>query len=345
VTERLIELIFRHKLLLSLPIILGLAGGIFAVTQRPDSYYSSRAAIWVERPTPLSGESIAEFNPYVSPAQNQANSMRELLGLKSFVSDIQRRVDPSAAADTGPADLAANTFIYPYGNHVLYLEFRARDPEQAQRTVTAIVGAYTDIYKERLKDNAERSRAFYEEQLAASRAALDKASAALTSYVAKHPELSNVDFTQLTAIAARDVELAGLVTAERAARENYDQTLAKFADSQISATTVDGTIPNFLLMDPPEVPTARVTPSKRALVAPPAFGIAAGVFVSAVVFLVCWRLDRRIHLAKDLAFLGGDIPLMTVPRVTSKRRRWPRRFVRVAIAVQNGMAPQFAVRE
>jgi uncharacterized protein involved in exopolysaccharide biosynthesis len=337
--ERILELVFRHKFLLALPTILGVAAGIFALTRMPDPYFSSRAAIWVERPTALSGESIAEFNPYVSPAQNQANSMRELLGLNSFALDILQRVDPSALSGARMTELRVNTFIYPYGNHVLYLEFRARDAERAQKTVTAIVGAYTNIYKERLRDNAVRSRTFYQEQLDASRTALDKASGELTRYLAAHPDLATLDFTQLTAIAARDVDLAGLVTAERAARGNHDQTLQKFAESQISASTVDGTIPNFLLMDEPEVPMLRVSPSKRALLAPPTFGLATGVFISAVIFVVYWRLDRRVHLAEDLAFFGPDVPVMTIPRVASKRRRWPPKFVRVAAAVQNGLGP------
>lgn len=320
-----------------MPIILGLAAGVYALTQAPDPYYSSRAAIWVERPTALSGESLAEFNPYFSPAQNQANSMRELLGLNSFASDILNRVDASAVSGIAMADLRKNTFIYPYGTHVLYLEFRAQDPVRAQKTVTAIVGAYTDLYKESLRDKALRSRTFYEEQLAATREALDKASANLSNYISDHPELADLDFTALSGIAVRDVELAGLITAERAARDTYDQTQLKFADSQISATTVGGAIPNFLVMDEPEVPLGQVKPSKRELLAPPAIGLAAGVFVCAGIFILFWRLDRRVHLPEDLAFLGTAVPLMTVPRVISKRRRWPSRFVRVASALQNGL--------
>jgi uncharacterized protein involved in exopolysaccharide biosynthesis len=343
-SARILELVFRHKFLLSLPIILGLAGGVFALSRAAAPYYSSRAAIWVERPTLLNGESFTEFNPYNSPAQNQANSMRELLGLNSFAQDIVQRVGPS---DVGQrmGELRTNTFIYPYGNHVLYLEYRSRNAVAAQRTVAAIVEAYTELYKTRLRDKAVRSEGFYEEQLAATRTALEEASGNLRAYLGRNPQLANVDISKPPSLALRDVEFARLVAAEQAARESYDHTLQKYAESQISANTIDGTIPNFLVMDEPQVPFAQITPGKRALVLPPAFGLASGMFLSAVGFLIYWRLDHRIHLAEDLAFLGAGVPLMTIPYVTSRRSAWPGTFVRIASALQNGLRPHELAKE
>jgi uncharacterized protein involved in exopolysaccharide biosynthesis len=238
------------------------------------------------------------------------------------------------------AEVRANTFIYPYGSHVLYVEYRSHDPLRAQQTVSAIVATYTDLYKSQIRDKALRSKSFYEEQLEERGLAVEKASGELKTYLANHPQLANVDLTNPPSLALRDIELARLAAAELAARESYDQTLEKFADSQISANTVDGTIPNFLVMDEPELPFAQITPGKRSLLMPPALGLASGLFISAAGFVVYWRLDRRIHLADDLAFLDARVPRMTIPSIAPRRRRWPPRFLRVASALQSGLRPR-----
>jgi uncharacterized protein involved in exopolysaccharide biosynthesis len=337
--ERIVELVFRHKVLLSLPILLGLAGGLFALLGAGDPYYSSRAAIWVERPTDLTGESFTEFNPYTSPAENQASLMRELLGLNSFNEDIIRRVveSDSSGIGVGVAEIRAKTFIYPYGQHVLYVEHHSHSAVRAQLMVSAVVGAYTDLYKSQIRDKAVRAKTFYKEQLDASSAALVKASADVKTHIARNPQLASVDLTNPLSI--RDAELARLVAAEQAARDSHDRTERKFADSQIAADTANGTIPNFLVMDEAQVPVAQVKATKRSLLVPPMFGLAAGMFFSAACFLVYWRLDRRVHLPDDLALIAPGIPLMTIPFVTPKRRRWPSRFVRLASALQIGLKP------
>jgi uncharacterized protein involved in exopolysaccharide biosynthesis len=343
--ERILELIFRRKFLLMLPIILGFSAGLFALSLSGDGYYSSRATIWVERPTDLTGAAFTEFNPYIGPAQNQANGMRELLATNQFVGQILRRVGPVNAplVDFNISEIRKNTFIYPYGNHVLYIEYRAPIPQLAQLTVQAIVDEYADLYTSQVKDRALRAKTFYEEQLASARATLETATSELRAYTARNPQLNTLlDGPTLPPNALRDLEFARLVNAESNAREHYNTLLDKFADSQLSATTADGTSTNFIILDPPEVPQAPIAPGKRALVLPLMLGLAAGGFISSLAFIVYWRLDRRIHLPEDLSFLGGSVPVMSLPSLKAKGRRWPNRFVRIAAALQNGLRERTA---
>lgn len=338
--ERLLELIFRHKFLLALPVVLGLVGGIFTLSLANDQYYASRAGIWVERPTDLTGGSFTEFNDYATPAQNQGGAMRELLGVDAFASDIVELANSTAAPGTPELtiwDVRLNTYIYPGGEHLLYVESRAATPQQAKDTVLAVVGTYSNLYTAQIKDKATRAKMFYEEQLNSSRKTLEEATSALRTYASGNPQLANVNLDEPPSSALRDFEFARLSAAAQTSRANYDELLEKFADSQISANAVAGTIPNFLILDEPVLPTTPVHPGKRALIMPPMLGLASGMFVSAVAFVIYWRLDRRIHLADDLAFLGPSIPVMTLPAAASRRRKWPSRFVRVAAAMQNGL--------
>jgi uncharacterized protein involved in exopolysaccharide biosynthesis len=338
--ERILELIFRRKFLLMLPIILGLSAGIFALSLAGDGYYASRATAWVERPTDLTGASFTEFNPYLSPAQNQANSMRELLAIDQFVGQILRRVGPVDApfVHFNVGTIRRNTFIYTYGNHVLYIEHRSPIPQLSQLTVQAIVDEYAALYTGQVKERALSAKSFYEEQLTTARTSLETATAELRAYTARNPQLNTLlDSPTLPASALRDLEFARLVNAESNAREHYNTLLDKFADSQISATTADGTSANFIVLDKPEVPVATITPGKRALVLPLMLGLAAGGFISSLAFIIYWRLDRRIHLPEDLSFLGASVPVMSLPALKARGRRWPSRFVRVAAALQNGL--------
>jgi uncharacterized protein involved in exopolysaccharide biosynthesis len=338
-TQRIVELVFRHKFLLAVPIILGLIGGLMALSLADSPYYISWAGIWVERPTDLTGGDYTEFDAYATPAQNQSGAMRELLGVNAFASEILEHANEGAVTPLSLGDLRRNTLIYPGGDHLLYVEHHASNPEQAMQTVNAIVSEYASLYTAQIKDKASRAKMFYEDQLNASRTILEQANSELKAYVARNPQFLTVNLDNPPSSSLRDLEFAGLVAAEQTARESYDQLLAKFADSQISANFVEGAIPNFLVLDEPVLPTTPVRPGKRALLMPPIMGLAGGVLLSSLGFFVYWRLDRRIHLPDDLSFLGPGIPVMTLPAATAKRRNWPLSFVRVATAIQNGLKP------
>jgi len=335
--ERILELVFRHKVLLALPIVFGLIGGVFALSLADAPYYRSYAAIWVERPTDLSGASFTDFNPWASPAQNQASSMKELLGLDAFATKIIARARPNTTDPWALLELRSNTYIYPGGSHVLYVDHRSQDPYLAQRMVTATIDEYTNLYTSQIRERAQKAKMFYEEQLNAARNQLELTTGELRAYVARNPQLAGVPLDRPPSSALRDAEFARLVAADETARGNYDQLLQKFADSQISANTVDGTVPNFLVMDEPKLPTVAIQPGKRALLMPPMFGLTGGFLISATGFLIYMRLDRRIHLANDLSFIDPSVPVMTLPRAKSRRRNWPSKFVRVGTALQNGL--------
>ncbi len=335
--ERILELVFRHKILLALPIAFGLVGGVSAISLADAPFYRAYAAIWVERPTDLSGGSFTEFNPWTSPAQNQASSMKELLGLDTFANKIVARALPGDQNPLAVGELRRQTFFYPGGNHVLYVDHRAQDPGIAQKMVEAVIEEYTALYTSQIRSRALRSKAFYEEQLNASRAVLELTAAEIRAYVGRNPQFANVPLDKPPSSALRDAEFARLAAADETARTNYEQLLTKYADSQISANTVDGTIPNFIVMDKPQLPTMAIQPGKRALMMPPMLGLVGGFMISAGGFLVYMRLDRRIHLADDLAFLDARVPVMTLPRAKSRRRNWPSSFVRVGTALQNGL--------
>jgi hypothetical protein len=130
--------------------------------------------------------------------------------------------------------------------------------------------------------------------------------------------------------------MARLVTAEQTARESYENVLANYASSQISASTDTGTSGNFVIVDEPLVPGAPIPPPRRDLVLNPMLGLTAGLVLSTAIFILLWRLDRVVRLPSDLAIFGPDVPIMSIPRLHARGRRWPASFVRLATALQSG---------
>src|SRR5690348_15256820 len=87
-TPRLIDLVFRRKLLLAIPVMLGiLLGFAWLVLLKPRPVYYAQASVWVDRPSSINGgyagsslllSDITSFNQYASPASNQTGTLLEL---------------------------------------------------------------------------------------------------------------------------------------------------------------------------------------------------------------------------------------------------------------------------
>lgn len=347
-TLRNVDLALRHKVLLLIPILLGLiAGVIWTMTSIKETYFST-ATIWVERPTTETGGSFIDFNQWISPAQNQVNSMRELLSTRTFRADVLERVyaenPPTPFNFVTPGDLTQKTYITPMGTHAVSLGHQSSSPEMAYAVVNAILQGYNELYTTEIIQRAETSQLFFEEQLQFASGNLERAHTELNGYLAANPiaveegaEDEPLTRAAITAAAASDLELARLVGAEETARQNYDRLFAQFAETQIAANAASEGTANFRILDPPEVPTAPQGQGKRELLLKPMLGIVAGTFISGGLFILISRLDRHVWLPADIQALGLAVPIMTLPRLKQRSRKWPRSFLRLTTAMRNGL--------
>jgi hypothetical protein len=333
------ELAFRHKLLMIVPVVLGLVVGVAWFWSTQEDYYLSRASIRVDRPSFYPSDAFIDFSPYLSPAQNQAEAMNEWLGTAAFTNAVVDRANETTQACLAPAvtpqDIQFHTGIRPNINKVVYVEHAAKDPCVAQKVTIAIVDEYTDVFTAELKADATQAANFYQSQLDRALEEQNRANAEYTAYVATHPELRGEDITELSPNAAGDAGFVRVAAALQNANGNVRETQARLLATQ-DATTEVGVRKNFQVLDEPQ-PGALLQPGTRAMATKPVLGLGAGLFVSAAIFLALWRLDRTVRLPGDLAFIGKKTPVMMIPALKSKRRRWPRSFVRLATAMTNGM--------
>jgi hypothetical protein len=300
--------------------------------------YGSIATVWVERPAAFSGSSVTEFNPYISPAQNQTAGLRELLATQSFVTAVARDVDKTEVVpESRIREVRSNTSIIPFGEHVVYIQYESRNPNEVGVTVKAILDRFTSDYSAQIKNKATIAANFYGTQIGPAKAAYDKSNAALQEYIRGKPQLASANLQNLPTSAVADVEFAKLIEAQLSAKENYNRILTSYDETRIAAISTEGISPYFAVLDQPSV-AFDVLPSKKTLLIKPIIGGVAGLIVSAIALVVIWRVDRKVRLPTDLAFLGANLEIVSLPKLaTPRRRRWPKSFVRLAAAMQCGL--------
>lgn len=344
-TLRHVDLALRHKLLLAIPILLGiLAGAAWTMLTLKDTYLSV-ATVWVERPTTETSRSFIDFDQWISPAQNQVNSMRELLATRSFRGDVLERANGQASSPfdlVAPHQLTQNTYITAIGTHAVSIGHQSSSPATAHTVVDAVLGAYTELYSTQITERAQSSKQFFEEQLKFAGSNLEEAHSQLNAYLLANPIVREeveapATPADITAAAATDLALARLIGAEEIARETYDRIFAQFADIQIAANSTASGNANFRVLDPPEVPVLPQERGKRDLMLKPLLGLVMGSFISGGLFILISRLDRHVWLPADLSSLGLSVPIMTLPHLQSPSRRWPRSFLRLATALRGGL--------
>ncbi|HLF79270.1 MAG TPA: hypothetical protein VJB57_17450 [Dehalococcoidia bacterium] len=337
---RIFEHLFRRKLLLVLPVILGgILGGLWAYSTY-ESHYESKATLWVDKPSDFSGAGVAisDFNPYLSPAANQANSMRELLGTNSFLTGISMRLDGQRGTPATHLEIRSKTAIWQYGNHVLNVAFSSSDPVRAAKASQAVIDEYTAVFAKQLKDQSELASTFYKQQAELAKTNYETATAELNAFLRARPQLLTAAAQARApgSVAITDPELSKLVISQDTAEGQYDRMQSRYADSLFAATDANATSTFFKVIDPAEVPIAQVVPRKKTLLVKPVGGAMVGSLAALGLFLLSWRLDQKVRFATDLAFVG-DVVVVTLPALRAKRRAWPESFVRMSSAIQAGI--------
>jgi capsular polysaccharide biosynthesis protein len=340
VIPRLLEAFFRHFVILLLPPLLIPSIVTPIAYYATPTYYESFANVWVGNSGQRSGE---DFNPYISPAQNQVNRLNEVLRTRSFQLEVAQRTSlaPLVATRNGQLQIASfissNFRIVPNGNRLLVLGFRAPTPQLAAETLTAIMDTFRDRLARDRAEQAQTTVTFYENQVSEAESQLAKSTEALRRYVASNPRAAASDPTragsvvggsQAAALAAMtDPQLADLMRIHEINQANVDRGRRAAEQARLdSAASVQGQEASFQVIDPAGVPTEITRERRRALVY--VIGaVLAGLGLSATILVLLVATDRSIHSVYDLKALHVDAPVLgAIPRLRvaspSRARRW-----------------------
>jgi uncharacterized protein involved in exopolysaccharide biosynthesis len=350
---KFLEALFRYKWLVILPpLVIPLVVGPIALLTAP-TYYETSAGVWVDRPAYLQA-TTSDFNPYLTPAQNQMNRLNDLLRTRTFLTDIAKRTDlgPLMGTEAGEQAFQRTFFkgfaVFPSGERVLTLRFRSSSAPLTTQVVNAVTGAFKEQLAADRLSQASLATSFYQQRLQSAQAELDKANAALSRYVAANPRLTTIDPERGAAstTAARiglppeaiDPQMGALLNQVQTQQGEVDRANQALQQaSQDSQAALQGQEVAFRVVDPPRPPTSPIRERRRALIYPAA-GLVAGLGISATVLVLLVASDRAVRSESDLAGLARVVG--TVPQLrpaVGKRKRLPE-DVRRAIGFAAGAA-------
>lgn len=287
----------RHRLLLSLPIVVAVLVAGALTVMSPKSYLST-ASLWVDNPA-ATDSSLGNLNPAMTPPSTQEqNVLTELLSTQGFALPVAHQSslasylashngggissilgggggslnDRIMAALTAPAV----TTTVP-GPQVLQISFTGPTPAVAQSTLDAIV---TLLQKDSTSFSQEHSQGaiqYYMGQVETATQALLAARNQADAYRAQH-----------STAQPGDPNLAAFQTAETSAGSELAQAQVGLSAAK-AALKGGSTASQVHVIDNADLPTAPTSGKKKQLEGIVA-GLAAGLLIS---FLGMMALTRR----------------------------------------------------
>jgi hypothetical protein len=303
----------RHRLLLSVPIVLAvlIAGGLTVMS--PKSYMST-ASLWVDSPA-TTDSSLGNLNPALTPPSTQEqNVLTELLATEGFDLKVAHSSSlasylgshsgggiPILSSSGGSLDDRITAALTPPavttaipGPQVLQINFTGPSPEVAQSTLQALV---TQLQKDSTSFSQQHSQAaiqYYLGQVDTATQSLEATRNQADAYRAQHPNAQS-----------GDPNLAAFQTAETSAGSELAQAQAGLSASK-AALKGGSTASEVRLIDSADLPTA-ATAGKKKQVEGILAGLAAGLLIS---FLGTLGLTKRESdpWEDELAEAAGSAP-------------------------------------
>ena len=299
-----LETVFRHPLLVVLPLVIAFVAGASYGLTRPRSY-TATAVVWTDSRIP--GEStIGTTGGQAPPSAGQAALFGQLLTSRSFLLAVARETPlresisglPGQQVDEVLARMAGTLTMSTAGPQVLSVTAEQSSPALATGVANAVVEQAIRVETDRLRQRAEAQVSYDKQQVDTAAKAVADAHAALLQYRRTRP----VD-------ATGEDDLSG---AAALAQQQY-------ADAQKTYTMNSATLQHvadesFLsVLDAPE---RAYTVSRRMTVLVGAVGgILAGGTLAVLALLLLMLRDRGIREERELVDELGLHVVATIDKV------------------------------
>jgi uncharacterized protein involved in exopolysaccharide biosynthesis len=333
-SQRALDVFFRHKVLTLLPlVVLVIVGAAAAYNARPDPTYRASATIWTRQSTLLDSGLGIDSNPYLTAAENQGQVFTDLLRLDSFALTVAARVDGLKGLPPKAQIYAvrSNTVVVPEGVNVLTIYHDDRNPVLARDIVQAILDSQGETITTDVVAESDAAIEFYEARLELAKEELDKETASLVKYQASIPQSLLEDPNYV------DPVLAERTASAQRARDDYNLLLDQLEGIHLERdAALEGRDLSFQVADPPELPVAARPTGIKSMLAFPILGLLLGISASGIMLFALTRLDEGIRLPSEAERVGPV--LAVVPDLGQRKRRgWPKNFVRQVVFASRGL--------
>jgi len=315
--KRYLGTFYRGRRLYLPVLLLLIAATVVGTYYLARTQYEATARIWVDKPAldnVLDPNSPSGY--VVSPGQQQADKLTQLVQTDSFVADILKNTNASARLESAPErdrvvkDVRSKLAITPFGTNTVKITYAGSDPVLCQQIVQGAIDQFRAWnLTARVEQSAIESQ-FYEKQLQIYQDQVNAATKRVDDFQRDHPypDPSSPQYLELQGIQ-RELESARALL--NTTRTKIEQTNAANSLSDTSRQT------EFQVLDAPTVPN-RPAATLTRLVEYLALGVLAsfGLILCAVAFAT-WQ-DTTIRNADDLRRLT-QVPLLdALPHLPSQ---------------------------
>lgn len=309
--KRYAETFFRYWLILLIPIIVLPAIDAVMIKARPKPVLTS-AKIWVE-PSAINA-TAGDYNQYLTPAQNEADALNQLLLVSSFDwkvaqgSPIYRHLlttvrDPHQYVAT---DLQKNVQFTAPGDNLVYIGYSSQNGALGVQVVQSLLANATLQMQQLNQQQATNNLAVYTAQLHSAQQRLNQSTHTLTTYMQAH-NISTL--SELSLQQAADPTFASLYAQVQSDQQTVLNLRQKMLDLQTQTAGTTGVNQGgYHIADPPTV--VSVSGKKKMLMEIAIFFV-IGLAVSGSFVVGRTLLDRSLRYADEIAELL-ELPVFAV---------------------------------
>jgi hypothetical protein len=306
--RRYLETFSRHKILLTVPVVIALVVSMWYATSKPHKYESAMT-IWIDTSAP-NPSYLEAPSPYSTPAGQATGVLQEFLTTRQFLVSVGHR-GPLASLLSGPAgpksltsaqaaavdnEIAGLLFhaftVSVVGPNVATVTLAGPSPTYLPGTLQALAAEYVDEVGGTLKDRNAAVIAYDQTQVKTARVALDQANAAVAAYQQAHPG----------ALPTSDPVYGQYVQAATNAQTTYTGLVNNLQQTNLSAANATSAA-SFHVIDPPQG-TFMLSNKKHEIFTVVA-GFAAGLIISALALSALTALDKTARRQEDIDGVAG----------------------------------------
>jgi uncharacterized protein involved in exopolysaccharide biosynthesis len=317
---RLLETFFRRWWLYLVPVVvLGVLG--FMSVSGTKKTYEATGTFNVESSTILSnlnGDNT-QTNGFDTPAGATSKRINATLQTDQFIKDVAKRAGIDNALANGtitPGWIRSSLTSATNGSNLVRVIAVNQDPAVAQRLAQATIDAFTQSIVDSASSQSTAAVGFFDNLLTTYQTDVTTAQTAVDDYVKAHPA---------PAIGVRSedeqAELTRLTAALTQAQGNYNATLGKRQDAQLSVEKTKADLSERLrLIDAPQAPAAPQARLKSMVFGFATF-LAVGLLLSIGAVVVATLMNHSLQTAADVKDRLGVRLLAVVPDASGKPPR------------------------
>ncbi|HEX2915564.1 MAG TPA: hypothetical protein VH186_32690 [Chloroflexia bacterium] len=289
--------------------------------------YTASASLWVDRPLfNIQNINIDQGNSWDSPAAQMAGLLSELLGTRSFLSNV---IDTTSYRTTVSTDAQRNDLMDSIKSRtkvngdkyrLIIVTYTDSTPQKAVEVLDSIVARYRFYYDQQINQQGEGALAYYQKLVNATGEDLQKATNDLKTFIDQHPNEIGKDASS-RAVSAVDLQYAALSqnldavrTRYNDASRNLDQVLTTYG------AYTNGQNTTLRVQDNPALLDSTLSKLRQYGIGI-GIGLVIAIVLSIIGVIVLTLRDKTIRFRPEAQKLVGKGRVLEIPNYRAVNRK------------------------